>query len=118
VLRPILPADKLRWDDYATWNDTSRRVTWRMEPHVLPGRIRCSGQNEFFDEDEGTRIRVSGQLTVSLDGVRAAPRLLRSKLQHQIEKLIVQLVEQNCLEINAAIARWLQSDERATRSRS
>ena len=111
VLSSIVRQDQLCWDDFASWAP-SGLCTWRIQTRAFTEAVRCSGTTRLVADGAGTRVELSGSLTLGVEKVRGIPRLLASRIGPQLEKFVVSLVTPNLEKTNVAIARFLDAEGR------
>ena len=108
ALRKFLSPDMLKWDDYAEYQPTENRCTWRIELPAFSGAVNCSGYNHYKDLGGGrTELEMHGELSLDLGKVPGVPRLLKKTLGPQIEKFVVALIQPNLSKTNSAMAELL-----------
>lgn len=108
IANGLIKEDMLRWDDFASWNDAERHVDWVLRIPAFPDQVQCSGRNAFFDDGAGgTRVVLSGDLSISLKKIPGVPRLLAGRIAPKIEEFIVKLVTPNLEKVNSSLERFL-----------
>src|ERR1039457_6044608 len=94
--KPKLPAivtgyiktEMLAWTDRAEYRPRSYECVWRMEPHFLAERIRCSGVTRYEPAmgGRGTRVTFEGDLVLSLQNLAGVPSILEGPLANRSEE--------------------------------
>jgi hypothetical protein len=105
----ILKPEHLRWDDLAEWHDDERYVAWTLKTRAFTDAVRCSGRNTFLEDGGGTRVLLTGDLTIDLKEIPGVPSFLAKRIAPQVEKFIVSLVTPNLERVNASIERFLDA---------
>lgn len=108
--RRFLSPEQLAWDDYAEWSDPMWHVDWRIVPRAFTGAVRCEGRNAFFEDGGGTRVLLTGMLSIDLSAVRGFPSFLAPSIGPQVEKFIVSLITPNLEQVNASIQKFLDAE--------
>jgi len=112
VARSFISPDVLKWDDYAEWHDAEHYCEWRIATRFFSDNVRCTGRSTFVEDGPTqTRVLLTGELNITLGGLRMVPRLLRSTVEPQIEKFIVALLTANLRRVNEGLQRFLDSLE-------
>lgn len=108
--KAILKPEHLRWDDFAEWDDGGFYVAWTLRTRAFTEAVRCSGRNTFLEDGDGTRVVLSGDLTIDLKEIPGVPSFLAGRLAPQVEKFIVSLITPNLERVNASIERFLDAE--------
>lgn len=109
VAAKIIRPDQLHWDDYATWDSTSHSCAWVIRTRAFTEAVSCQGSTRLVPEGNGTRVVLSGELTLHLKEIPGIPNFLAKGIIPQVEKFIVSLIEPNLAKTNVAIARYLDT---------
>jgi hypothetical protein len=105
----ILKPEHLRWDDHAEWHDGEHYVAWVLKTRAFTDAVRCSGRNTFLEDGSGTRVVLTGDLTIDLKEIPGVPSFLAKRIAPQVEKFIVSLITPNLERVNASIERFLDA---------
>ena len=62
----IIRPEHLRWDDYASWDDSNHWVDWRIKTRMFTESVSCSGRNRFLAEGSSTRVVLDGDLIIKI----------------------------------------------------
>jgi hypothetical protein len=103
----ILKPEHLRWDDHAEWHDDEHYVAWTLKTRAFTDAVHCEGRNTFLEDGSGTRVVLTGDLTIDLKEIPGVPSFLAKRIAPQVEKFIVSLVTPNLERVNASIERFL-----------
>jgi len=109
VASKIIKPEHLRWDDYATWTASDLRCEWVIKMREFTDAVDCKGQTQLYEDGDGTRVVLHGNLQIDLRDVPGVPGFLGKRLAPQIEKFIVSLITPNLERTNAAIGRFLDA---------
>ena len=112
VAQGIVKPDMLRWDDFAEWDSATTACDWSLKLRVFTDNVRCSGRTVLSDEAGGTRVTLSGTLTLDMRDIPGVPRFLAGTVAPQVERFVVALVTPNLEQMNTALARYLDSQAR------
>ena len=106
VLRPFVPADRLKWIDKAHWNEEGWQCDWSFDVGFMSKRVNCRGTNHYVEgEDGGTIIQVRGQLDIDMKGM--APGFVIKRVQPKLENFIVHQIEPNFVKLAMAVHDFL-----------
>jgi hypothetical protein len=117
--KPKLPAiaadylkpDMLAWTDRAEYRRPTFECVWRIEPHFLPDRIKCSGVTRYEQAmgGRGTRVTFEGDLDLLLHNLPGVPVILEGPLSKTIEAFVSSLVPKNFRKLIDAVGQFLES---------
>jgi len=117
--KPKLPAiavdylkpDMLAWTDRAEYRRPTFECLWRIEPHFLPDRIKCSGVTRYEQAmgGRGTRVTFEGDLDLRLHNLPGVPAILEGPLSSAIEAFVASLVPKNFRKLIEATGQFLAS---------
>jgi hypothetical protein len=110
VARSFLRESMLAWTDHATWKAADWICVWRTDVHAFPGAITSAGTNRFVDAAGRTRIEFRGQLTCDASKVPGVPRLLARSINGTIEKIFVEKICANLVEVGRGIGKLLEKE--------
>jgi nitrogen fixation protein len=105
--RAILEPEYLRWDDFATWRNAEWACDWSIRTRAFTDAVVCGGRNQFFEDGRGTRVLLSGDLTIRLKEIPGVPKFLAPRIAPQVEKFIVSLITPNLEAVNRSLQRFL-----------
>jgi hypothetical protein len=110
----FLRPDMLRWDDYATWDESMHACDWRIKTRAFTDAVTCGGRNLFVaDGPNATRVILSGDLKIDLKEIPGVPKILAGTIAPQVEKFIVSLITPNLQKVNESLGKFL--DEKGPR---
>ncbi len=108
VVRSVVKPEMISWLDTAVWDEKEHTCRWELETYFFKENVKCAGVNYYRAKGKGkTEIEITGNLEVTVRGIRGVPRLLERKIQPQIEKFIVKLVTPNLKKINEGLRIYL-----------
>ena len=108
--RPFLSPEQLAWDDLAEWNDQGFYVDWKLQTRAFTEAVRCSGRNAFYVDGGGTRVVLTGDLSIDLSAVKGFPAFLAPRIAPQVEKFIVSLITPTLEQVNRSIQSVLDAE--------
>lgn len=110
AVKAIIKPDMLSWIDRAVWNADDHTCHWQLEVQFFRDNIRCAGVNYYkpLGKDR-TAIEITGNLDISVKGIRGVPRLLENKLSVQIEKFLGKMVTPNLSNVNKKLDEYLKA---------
>lgn len=104
----FLPKDVLRWDDYATWDQTLFACDWRIKTRAFTEAVTCGGRNLFVEDGpNATRVILAGNLTINLREIAGVPSFLAGTIAPQVEKFIISLITPNLEKVNQSLGKFL-----------
>ena len=106
-INKVIRSEHLRWDDYATWDDTNHWVDWRIKTRVFTDSVTCSGRNRFVAEGNSTRVILNGNLEINISSIPGVPRIIGNRLKPKVESFIVKLVTPNLKRVNQCLQSYL-----------
>jgi len=110
VVQPIIKPEMVKWDDYADWDDANHQCHWQIKLRVFTENCTCGGTNRMRAEGPGaTRVILSGNLDIKLQGIPGVPGFLASRVAPQVERFIIALITPNLEQVNSALERYLDS---------
>ena len=111
AVRRFISKEMLAWRDVGVWREDPRRVEWRFETMHFESLYECEGVNYFEAiDEENTRIRMTGTLSIYPEKVPGVPRRLARRLAPTIEKWLMNMVTPNLARLPHAIQALLDSD--------
>ena len=108
----ILKPEHLRWDDHAEWHDDEHYVAWTLKTRAFTDAVHCAGRNTFHEDGTGTRVLLTGDLTIDLKEIPGVPGFLAKRIAPQVEKFIVAMIRPNLEQVNASLERYLDAEAR------
>ena len=110
AVRTVIKPDMLSWIDRAAWNADDHTCHWDLEVMFFKDNIKCSGVNYYkVLGPDRTSIEITGNLDISVKGIRGVPRLLEKKLSSQIEKFLGKLITPNMGNVNKKLDEYLKA---------
>ena len=110
AIRAIVRPEHLRWDDFAVWHEDRWYCAWRLETRAFSDAVSCEGRNTFVDDGRGgTRVKLSGALSLDLNKVRGVPRIGARTMGTMLEKFVVAMITPNLQKVNAALQPYLDA---------
>ncbi len=103
----ILKPEYLRWDDHAVWDASAWTCDWEIRTRAFTEAVSCRGRNQFLEDGDGTRVVLTGDLTIDLREIPGVPRFLAGTIAPQVEKFIVNLITPNLEAVNRSLQRFL-----------
>lgn len=103
----IVKPEFLRWDDFATWDESAMFCDWTIRTRAFTESVKCSGRNRFVEDGAGTKVQLTGRLDISLKDIPGVPGFLKGRLAPQVEKFIVSLIAPNLEQVNRSVERFL-----------
>jgi len=110
VASKFIKPEHLRWDDFADWDSAGFYCDWRIVPRAFTANVTCSGRNSFFEDGDGTIVRLTGDLSLDLKDIRGVPNFLGKRIAPQIERFIVSLITPNLKAVNTSLERFLNDN--------
>ncbi len=107
VAQGVVKPEWLYWEDHAQWDDTNTWVDWTLVVPTFREGVRCSGRNQFFADGAGTRVLLTGELTIKIKDVPGVPSLLAGRIAPMVEEFIVKLVTPNLEKVNHSLGQFL-----------
>lgn len=111
IAQPWLKPDMLSWDDLAVWDESEWVCRWTTTTHFFRERTRSSGTTRFLDEGGRTRIVLSGDFSLDLDGVPGIPRILGSRIEKGVETFVVSLLAPNVKTVATSLDKHLRATQ-------
>jgi hypothetical protein len=105
----ILKPEHLRWDDYATWDESKLACTFEIRTRAFRDAVRVTGGDTFEAVPGGTKVILSGDFHLDIQAIPGVPSFLAKTLLPQVEKFIVGLIQPNLEQVNRAIGRFLDA---------
>jgi hypothetical protein len=103
--RAFVSESMLSWTDRATWDARAFTCTWTIETHAFTEAIECRGTNTFFEDGDGTRIEMRGDITIDPKKLRGVPGLLSGKIAKTAEELLVGRIAPNFVETSRGLSK-------------
>lgn len=110
AVQTMVKPEMLSWIDRAVWNADDHTCQWQLEVQFFRDNIRCSGVNYYkaLGKDR-TMIEITGNLDISVKGIRGVPRLLEKTLSSKIEKFLGKLITPNMGNVNKKLDEYLRA---------
>jgi hypothetical protein len=105
--KAILKPEYLRWDDYASWHEDGYYCEWRIKTRAFTEAVECSGRNTFVSDGKGTRVMLSGNLSIDVKEIPGVPKFLAGGIKPKVEKFIISLITPNLEQVNRSLQRFL-----------
>jgi hypothetical protein len=110
IFRAFINEGMLSWTEEAIWSPEKFCARWTIR-NTLAHLYNCTGVNFFephSDNSESrTRIRITGHITIYPDKIPGVPTFVASRLIPKAEKLIVQLIKPDLIEVASALQKYL-----------
>jgi hypothetical protein len=111
VARSVVKPDMLSWRDDATWDDSSRTATWKLETFFFRESVRCYGTTRFAAKgDGGTEVRIEGNLEIRVIDLPMVPGLLKKKVSAEIERFVAALIGPNLKNATVGVQKFLDAN--------
>ncbi len=107
VLKAFLKPEYLRWDDFATWNETGKYCDWTIKTRVFTDSFVCSGRNSFIADGQETRVVLTGNISINLKELPGVPSFLAKRVGPQLEQFIVSTITPNLEQVNKSLQRFM-----------
>lgn len=108
VVRKVISAELLEWDDLATWNATDFTCQWQTVVPAFKDAVDARGHNTFIEHRPGvTTLKIQGELKVDAAKVRGVPRLLAGTIGPAIEAFLVQAIKPNLVAVAKGVEKFL-----------
>lgn len=108
--RAFLSEAMLSWDDNATWNEADFTCRWVITTHAFSEAVRCEGENRFFDDGDGTRLEIRGNLEIDAKKVKGVPGFLAGKVGKAVEELLSNKIQPNLVEVTHGLRKYLEAN--------
>jgi hypothetical protein len=109
--RAFVTQDQVAWDDHAGWNDVGHYVDWEIRPRAFTDAVLCSGRNSFYEDGDGTRVVLTGELNLDLTKVRGLRRMVGKRvLAAKLEAFVVKMITPNLKAVNASIEQFIDEE--------
>lgn len=109
AVRSFLKPEMLEWLDRATWHDAQTAVDWTIEPNAFKGLYHCHGRNQFVADGAGTRLVITGSLSLDPSKVPGLPTILAKRLVPTIEDYLVERIKPNLASLATGVGRFLKA---------
>ena len=87
------------WDEVADFDPHANRWTFEIRPHVLKGRLRCTGSYAFASDTDDTTTR-----TVDVD-IQVKVPLVGGRAEREIKKALVETMDAEAAALTDYLAR-------------
>ena len=105
--RAFVSEAMLTWTDRAVWDASAYTCEWNIETHAFTEAVTCRGINRYFEDGEGTRIEMRGNIVIDAKKVKAVPGFLAGKVGRAIEELLAARIAPNFVEVGRGLALYL-----------
>ena len=96
------------WDDHAQWYDNQHYASWELKTRFFQDNVQCFGKSSFYyEEASSTRIELTGELNISLQGIPGIPKILHKRVEPQVERFIVAMIAPNLKKVTRGIQLYL-----------
>lgn len=109
IAKSFIKPEHLRWDDFATWDETTHSCSWRIATRVMTEAVSCSGTTKLVQDGDGTRVVLEGDLEIDGTALPGVPKFMAKKVAPQVEKFIVNMITPNLEKTNEAIEKFLDA---------
>lgn len=107
LIKRFLKEDLFSWKDTALWNDKKNEVKYELESFVSKDIFDARGHNFFKSKGNKTELRLTCEVNIYPEKIPGVPRLIASKVQPAIEKLIKSMLEPNMTSLGEGIKTYL-----------
>jgi len=109
VIEKILP-DVLSWHDHVRHDASTYESSWRIESHVFPEAVACTGKNVFVDLGGRTRFEMGGEIRIDVGRVKLVPELLVDGIAGAVERFMVRQITNSLVSVADALTEYLEVD--------
>jgi hypothetical protein len=111
-VKKVIKPEMFSWKDYASWNDSERRVDFRLESFLARDLYDARGTNYFNAIGEGkTQLRVTCEVEIHPERVPGVPKVVLRKTLPLIEKVIRQLLEPNLQSVGKGLTAYFRDQQ-------
>jgi len=107
AVRPFLKPDMLDWLDHAEWSDAESWVDWWIEAPTFRDLYKCRGRNHVQPDGNGTRIAITGELSVDPANIPGLPTFVGRKMAPMIESYLIERIRPNLAGLAVGVGRYL-----------
>ncbi len=112
VVRKVISADLLEWDDLATWNATDLTCQWQTIVPAFKDAVDARGSNTFNEKRPGvTTMLISGHLKVDAAKVKGVPRILAGTIGPAVEAFLVAAIRPNLVAVAKGVEKFLAAQK-------
>lgn len=108
LLRPMVPASMLSWQQVTTWDPSTWTATWQITVPGLGAAISANGTNVYVEQAGGCRIDIVGDFSFHPERV---PQLqsMPGAMVPMVEKIVVGMIVPMIERTGSAVAKYLDS---------
>jgi hypothetical protein len=111
LLRPFVPAERLKWVDTALWTEEGWQCDWNFDVGFMSKRVTCKGINYYVEKDDGNAvIQVRGRLDIDMKGM--APGFVIKRVRPRLERFLVHEIEPNFVKLALAVHDYLSDKDK------
>lgn len=109
LMRPLVPAEMLRWFGITRWNPTTFECSWRVEIPALGPMAEIDGSQRYLEVSDGCRIEMTGRFDFHPERV---PQLtLPPGAVPIVERFVVSMVVPLFQKSGAAVVNHLKEHQ-------
>ena len=109
AVRPFLKPEMLEWLDHAEWSDAESWVDWWIEAPTFRDLYKCKGRNHIQADGTGTRIAITGELTVDPTNIPGVPGFVGRKMAPMVENYLVERIRPNLAGLAVGVNRYMSA---------
>ncbi len=111
IVKGYIKTEMLAWTDRAEYRQQSHECVWKMEPHFLAERIKCSGVTRYEPAmgGRGTRVTFESDLVLSLHNLAGVPSILEGPIANAVELFVAALLPKNFRKLLEAAGTLLST---------
>lgn len=106
LLRPLVPADMLRWEDESRWDPSTWTCSWRVTVPALGPMADITGTHTYTETPTGCRIALEG--TFDFHPERVPQLTLPPGAVPIVERFVVALIVPLVTKSGRAVVAYLQ----------
>lgn len=110
LARAFLSEDLLNWTEDSIWNNSEYTTTWHINTHVFTEAVRCTGKNQFFEDDKGTLIQSRGELIINPQQIKGTPQQLTVAIARVIENSLGKQIAPNFQQMSVGVCNYLKEN--------
>jgi hypothetical protein len=115
ALRAVVDEKVLRWDDFASWDETSFTGTWSIRTHAFTEAVSCSGVTKMLpvgpavDGGGKCRVELTGDFNIDAKKLSGIPSFMAGSLGKAVESFLAKQITANLASTTEGLSRYLAS---------
>jgi len=112
AVQKIIKIEEVTWIDYAKWKEKDYTCEWEIEPVFFKEYVSVNGVNYYYEENNETIIKLTGEINIDVSKHPLVPRLLAGIVNKEITGIVVNGIKPNLVSLIEGVRKFLKSKKK------